>query len=77
MKAGAPEIPEHLVAVDDHTFRLNSVRKDKLAPVDMAVPVPSTFNSALVRRHATAKDPWGLEWTKANVAGGGACRVES
>jgi peptide/nickel transport system substrate-binding protein len=77
MKAGSLEKPEQFVAVDDHTFRINFLRKDKMAMPDIAVPVPSIFNSALVKKHATPDDPWGLNWTKSNVAGGGAFRVES
>ncbi|MBK8065544.1 MAG: ABC transporter substrate-binding protein [Betaproteobacteria bacterium] len=77
MKAGSLEKPEQFVAVDDHTFRVNFLRKDKLSMMDMAVPVPSIFNSALVKKHATEKDPWALEWTKVNVAGGGAYKIES
>jgi len=77
MKAGSLEKPEQFVVVDDHTFRINFVRKDKMTMTDLAVPVPSIFNSALVKKHVTEKDPWGLEWTKSNVAGGGAYRVES
>jgi peptide/nickel transport system substrate-binding protein len=77
MKAGSLEKPEQFVVVDDHTFRVDFVRKDKLLMSDLAVPVPCIFNSALVKKHATEKDPWGLDWTKANVAGGGAYRVVS
>jgi peptide/nickel transport system substrate-binding protein len=77
MKAGSLEKPEQFVVVDDHTFRVNFLRKDKLTMMDMAVPVPSIFNAALVKKHATEKDPWGLEWTKANTAGGGAYKVEA
>lgn len=77
MKAGSLEKPEQFVAVDDHTFRIDFVRKDKLTMMDIAVPVPCIFNSAAVRKHATEKDPWALDWTKVNVAGGGAYRLES
>ena len=77
MKAGSLEDPKQFVVVDDHTFRVEFLRKDKLTMVDLAVPVPSIFNSALVRKNATEKDPWALDWTKNNVAGGGAYRLES
>jgi peptide/nickel transport system substrate-binding protein len=75
MKAGSLEKPEQFVAVDDHTFRVDFLRKDKLTIPDLAVIVPAVYNSALVKKHATEKDPWGLEYTKTNVAGGGAYRV--
>ncbi len=77
MKAGSLEKPEQFVVVDDYTFRINFLRRDKMTMADIAVPVPSIFNSELVKKNATADDPWGLNWTKANVAGGGAYKVES
>ncbi|NBS55904.1 MAG: ABC transporter substrate-binding protein [Betaproteobacteria bacterium] len=77
MKAGSLEKPEQFVAVDDHTFRIDFLRKDKLTMMDIAVPVPSIFNSEVVKKHVTEKDPWALDWTKVNVAGGGAYRLES
>jgi len=77
MKAGSLEKPDQFVAVDDHTFRVNFLRQDKLTMMDLAVPVPCIFNSELVKKNATKEDPWGLNWTKTNVAGGGAYKVES
>jgi peptide/nickel transport system substrate-binding protein len=77
MGAGSLEKPEQFVVVDDHTFRVDFLRKDKLTLNNIAVPVPCVFNSELVKRHATPQDPWGLAWTRNNVAGGGAYRVEA
>jgi len=77
MKAGSLEKPEQFVAVDDQTFRVNFLRKDKLSMMDMGVPVPSIFNSEVVKKHATKEDPWALNWTKNNVAGGGAYKLEA
>lgn len=77
MKAGSIEKPEQFVVVDDHAFRVDFVRKDKLSLMDLAVPVPCVFNSELVKKHATTEDPWGLNWTKNNSAGSGAYKVES
>ena len=77
MKAGSLEKPEQFVAVDEHTFRIDFLRKDKLTMMDVAVPVPSIFNSEVVKKHVIEKDPWALDWTKVNVAGGGAYRLES
>jgi peptide/nickel transport system substrate-binding protein len=42
---------------------------------DLAVIVPCIINSELVKKNATASDPWGLEYTKQNTAGGGAYKV--
>jgi peptide/nickel transport system substrate-binding protein len=77
MAAGSLEKPEQFVVVDDHAFRVDFLRKDKMSMMNMAVPVPSVFNSELVKKHVTKEDPWGLAWTKNNVAGGGAYKVES
>ena len=77
MKAGSLEKPEQFVVVDDHTIRIDFLRADKLTMMDLAVPVPCIFNSELVKKNATREDPWGLNWTKSNVAGGGAYKLES
>src|SRR3989441_4814615 len=77
MKAGSLEKPEQFVAVDDHTFRVTFLRKDKMTLPDLAVVVPAVFNSELAKKHATAQDPWAMEWLKNNDAGSGAYRLES
>jgi peptide/nickel transport system substrate-binding protein len=75
MKAGSLEKPEQFVVVDDHTFRVDFLRKDRLTMPDLAVIVPAIYNSELIKKNATEKDPWGLEYTKVNTAGGGAYKV--
>ena len=75
MKAGSLEKPEQFVAVDDHTFRVDFIRKDKLTMPDLAVIVPAVYNSELIKKNVTPQDPWGLEYTKTRTAGGGAYRV--
>jgi peptide/nickel transport system substrate-binding protein len=77
MAAGSLEKPEQFEVVDDHTFRIKLLRKDKLTMNNIAVPVPCVFNSELVKKNATAQDPWGLAWTRNNTAGGGAYKVEA
>src|SRR6266566_4257701 len=77
MKAGSLEKPEQFVAVDDHTFRVDFIRKDRLTTPDLAVIVPAVYHSELIKKHATEKDPWGLEYTKTTIAGGGAYKVRS
>ncbi len=37
--------------------------------------VPAIYNSGLVKKNATEKDPWGMEYTKLNTAGSGAYKV--
>ncbi|MGU3493207.1 ABC transporter substrate-binding protein [Xanthobacteraceae bacterium A53D] len=75
MKAGSLEKPEQFVVVDDRTVRVDFIRKDRLTIPDLAVIVPCVINSELVKKHATAQDPWGLEYTKQNTVGSGAYKV--
>jgi peptide/nickel transport system substrate-binding protein len=75
MKAGSLEKPEQFVVVDDLTLRIDFLRKDTLTMPDLAVIVPAIYNSELIKKNATEKDPWGLEYTKVNTAGGGAYKV--
>ncbi|GGF72784.1 ABC transporter substrate-binding protein [Azorhizobium oxalatiphilum] len=75
MKAGSLEKPEQFVVVDDRTIRVDFIRKDRLTIPDLAVIVPCVINSELVKKNATAQDPWGLEYTKQNTAGSGAYKV--
>ncbi|MEH2480662.1 peptide/nickel transport system substrate-binding protein [Nitrobacteraceae bacterium AZCC 2146] len=75
MSAGSLKKPEQFVIVDDHTVRVDFATKDRLTIPDLAVIVPCVINSELVKKNATEKDPWGLEYTKQNTAGGGAYKV--
>ena len=75
MSAGSLNKPEQFVVVDDHTFRVDFTKKDRLTIPDLAVIVPCVINSKLVKSKATAQDPWGLEYTKLNTAGSGAYKV--
>jgi peptide/nickel transport system substrate-binding protein len=77
MSAGSLEKREQFVVVDDHTFRVDFIRKDKMLMFNLAVVVPFVINSELAKKHATDADPWALAWLKGNEAGGGAYRVES
>jgi peptide/nickel transport system substrate-binding protein len=77
MSAGSLTKPEQFVVVDDHTVRVDFLRKDRLTIPDLAVIVPCVVNSELVKKHATEKDPWGLDYTKQNTAGSGAYKVTS
>jgi peptide/nickel transport system substrate-binding protein len=75
MGAGSLTKPEQFVVVDDHRIRIDFQRKDRLTIPDLAVIVPCVVNSELMKKNATEKDPWGLEYTKQNTAGSGAYRV--
>ena len=77
MKAGTLVKKEQFVAVDDTTFRVDFIKKDRLTIPDLAVIVPGIYNAALLKKHATDKDPWALEFTKSTTAGSGAYRVTS
>jgi len=77
MKAGSLEKPEQFVAVDDATFRVDFIKKNALTIPDLAVIVPGIYNSELLKKQATEKDPWALEYTKSNTAGSGAYKVTS
>ena len=77
MKAGSLEKPEQFVAVDDQTFRVDFIRKDRLTMPDLAVVVPAVYHSELLKKAATEKDPWAMEYTKGKIAGGGAYKVAS
>jgi len=77
MAAGSLEKPEQFEVVDEYTFKVKFLRRDKLTMNDLAVVVPCVFNSELVKKNATPQDPWGLAWTRNNTAGGGAFKVEA
>src|ERR1700712_1321054 len=66
MSAGSLEKPEQFVVVDDHTFRVDYVRKDKLLLFNIAVVVPFIINSELAKKNAKAEDPWALTWLRNN-----------
>ena len=77
MKAGNLINKDQFVVVDDATFRVDFIKKDRLTIPDLAVIVPGVYNSALLKKNATDKDPWALEYTKSNTAGSGAYKVTS
>ena len=77
MAAGSLEKPEQFVVEDDNTFTVKFIRRDKMTMNNLAVVVPCVFNAELVKKNATAQDPWGLAWTRNNTAGGGAYKVEA
>ena len=50
MRAGSLEKAEQFVVVDDHTLRVDFLRKDRLTIPDLAVIVPCILNSGLVKK---------------------------
>ena len=77
MKAGSLVDREQFVLVDDSTVRIDFSKKDRLTIPDLAVIVPGIYNSELLKKKATEKDPWALDYTKSNTAGSGAYKVTS
>ena len=77
MAAGSLVSPSQFTVVDAHTFKITFDKANKLSMPDLAVPVPAIVNSTLAKKHATAADPWALEWVSHNDCGGGAFKVES
>src|ERR1700749_3736932 len=75
MSAGSLTKPEQFVIVDDNTVRVDFATKDRLTIPDLAVIVPCVVNSELVKKNASEKDPWGLEYTKQQTAASGAYKV--
>ena len=77
MSAGCLEKPEQFVAVDDQTFRVDFVRKDKMLTVQPrgGGAVRHQFRARQKERHRrrSVVDAW----LRNNEAGGGAYRVES
>jgi peptide/nickel transport system substrate-binding protein len=76
MAAGSLDKPEQFVALDDRTFRVDFIRRDKLTLPNLAVTIPFVFDSELAIRNGGG-DPWAKDWLKNNIAGSGAFRVES
>lgn len=59
------------------TIEVTLPRPDKLALPNLATVYPIIINSKLAKSHATAEDPWALNWLKENEAGSGAYVVET
>jgi len=76
MNAGSLEKPEQFVVVDDKTFRIDFIRKDKMTLPNLAVTIPFIFDSELAIKNG-GDDPLAKEWLKNNIAGSGAYKVES
>lgn len=77
MAAGSLVDGRQFSAVDERTFKITFEKANKLSLPDLAVPVPCVVNKKLALQHATEADPWALEWTQRNDAGGGAFKVQT
>jgi peptide/nickel transport system substrate-binding protein len=77
MSTGSITKPEQFKIVDEHTITLTLPDPDRLGLANLCVPYAIMINSKLAKKHATAEDPWALDWLKSNTAGSGAYIVES
>ena len=69
--------PEQFAVVDAKTVTITLDKPDRLAVANLCVPYGIMINSKLAKQHATADDPWAMEWMKTNTAASGAYTVES
>jgi peptide/nickel transport system substrate-binding protein len=63
--------------VDAHTVTVTIDKPDRLALANLCVCYAIMINSKLAKQHATAEDPWAMEWMKTNTAASGAYIVET
>jgi peptide/nickel transport system substrate-binding protein len=77
MSTGSLTSPDQFRIVDPHTIEVTLQKADRLALANLCVCYVIMINSKVAKQHATADDPWALEWLKSNSAGSGAYTVES
>ena len=77
MTTGSLLSPDQFKIVDPRTVTVTLDKPDRLALANLCVCYAIMINSKLARQHATADDPWAMEWMKANTAASGAYMVES
>lgn len=63
--------------VDPQTVTVTLDKPDRLALANLCVCYAIMINSKLAKKHATAEDPWAMEWMKTNTAASGAYIIES
>ena len=74
---GSMTSPDQFTVVDAHTIRITTPQPDRFTLPNLAGTYPAIFNSKVVKAQAGAADPWGTEWLRTNVAGGGPFRLEA
>lgn len=74
---GSMTSPDQFTVVDRHIFRITTPQADRFTLPNLAATYGIVINSRQVKAQAGAGDPWGNEWLKNNVAGGGAFRLEA
>ena len=77
MSTGSLTSPDQFKITDARTITVTLEKPDRLALANLCVCYAIMINSKLARQHATADDPWAMEWMKTNTAASGAYIVES
>lgn len=74
---GSMTSPDQFAVLDRHTLRITTPRPDRFTLPNLCGTFPIIINAKLVRARAAAGDPWGEEFLRTHVAGGGPFRLES
>ena len=77
LSTGSLTSPDQFKIVDAQTLTVTLEKADRLALANLCVCYTIMINSKLAKQHATADDPWAMEWMKTNTAASGAYIVES
>ncbi|MBR0679900.1 ABC transporter substrate-binding protein [Roseomonas eburnea] len=77
LSSGSLTSPEQFKVVGERQVEVKLPRPDRLALGNLCIPFAMMINSTLAKRHATADDPWAMNWLKENTAAGGAYIVET
>jgi peptide/nickel transport system substrate-binding protein len=77
MSTGSMTSPDQFRIVDEHTIEVTLPKPDRLGLANLCVPYCMMINSKLAKQHATADDPWAMDWLKSNTAASGAYKVEN
>ncbi len=77
MQTGSLTKAEQFTIVDAKTIKVTLDKPDRLALPNLATVYAIMVNSKVARQHATAEDPWAIQWLKDHEAGSGAYVVET
>lgn len=69
-------ISKPVEVIDDYTFRIVTDKQNPITLQVLSMGGLSIFDSKEMQKHATADDPWAVEWTKKNAAGSGPWYIE-
>ena len=75
MNSGSMFEPAQFEVLDERRIRVHWKNPDKLLLPNLSNAIPNIFDSELLKAHATAADPWAVEYARANNCGGGAFKV--